>query len=37
MNKLGLNKASSEKKVDRIMDSLKTSLLKHKYIQNKKQ
>ena len=36
MNKLGLNKISSKRKRDRIMDRLNDSLNKHKYIKNRK-
>ena len=35
--KLGLNKISSGRKRDKIMDRLNNSLNSHKYIENKKQ
>ena len=37
MNRLGLNKKSSERKSDRIMDRLNNSLNNHKYGKNKEQ
>ena len=37
MNKLGLNKISSKRKADRIMDRLNISFKNHKYFQNKTQ
>ena len=37
MNRLGLNKTSSERKSDRIMDMLNISMKNHKHIENKKQ
>ena len=37
MNKLGLNKISSEGQVDRVMDRLNNSLNNHNYIKNKRQ
>ena len=37
MNKLGLNKKSSKRKGDRIMNRLYNSPNKQKYIENKKQ
>ena len=37
MNRLGLNKISSKRKGDRIMDRLNNSLKNHKHIKNKKQ
>ena len=37
MNRIGLNKISSTRKGDRIIDRLKKSLNNHNYIKNKKQ
>ena len=37
MNRLGLNKESTKRKGDRIMDRIIISLNNHKYIKNKKQ
>ena len=37
LNRLGLNKISSKRKGDRIMDRLNISLHNQKYIENKKE